>query len=300
MLKMKKEMLAIVFAAIMIVLFIGLMPWSSAHALELIDDKLVLDKYGADNDFTYSSDNSILKSAESSDPDVAAPTVRGACLEVNPKKSGHAVITVTGEDDTTATVDVTITKYYISKWLKEETVVGNAVYGSSKLKIIAIPGAKGTVTVGKKKYTVKALPESGKRVIKLKNYTKIKLNTKVVLKLKFDGQTVSYKTKMKSSTYLRYVKGGKKKIKVLLKDTHKGDKIFVKYKGKTYTKKVSKNYLGKEKWFTFRTKHKVTKSASISIRVLNKDKRSLLSQKFKLIDGIYPYDEAEDDEEEDE
>ena len=298
MLKMKKEVLAILFAALVTVLLMGLIPWNSAHALDLIDDKLVLDKYGTDNDFTYALNNEVLISAVSSDPSVAAPTVNGSLLEVHPKKSGHAVITVTDETAHTATLDVTVTANYINKWLNEEIVVGSAVYGSSKLRVIAIPGAKGTVTVGKKKYTVKALPASGKRIIKLKSYTKIKLNTKVVLKLKYDGQSASYKTKMRSSTFLRFVRGRKKVIKTDIEDLHKGDKIIVKYKGKTYTKKIKKNLLGKEKWFTFRTKHKVTKSASITVRVINKDKKTLEYRKCKLTDGIYPYDPAEDEEDE--
>lgn len=298
MLKMKKEVFTIMFAAIITVLFIGLMPWNSAHALELQDHEFILKNYEAVHVDTFSKDNSILKSAVSSDPSVAVPKIRGALLEIYPKKAGQATIFVEGEVGSPDLLKVTITKDYIKQWLKEETVVGNAVYGSSKLRIISIPGAKGTVTVGKKKYTIKRVGESGKAVVKLKNYAKIKLNTKVILKLKYDGQSVTYRTKMESTTRVVLVNGSKKKIKVLLEDTHKGDKIIVKYKGKTYTKKVTKNYLGNQKLFTFKTKNKVTKNASMSIKVLNKDKKSLFNDKIKLTDGIYPYDEAEDDDEE--
>ena len=297
MLKMKKEVIAVLFAAVMTVLFIGLLPWNSAHALTLLNDKMVLDKYGTDDTTTYSTDNSALKSAVSSKPSVANAVVEGSKLDIIPRKSGHAVITVTGEDDTTATLDLTITENYIGKWLKEEIYVARAIYGTSWLRVDGIPGAKGTVIVGKTKYTVKALPASGRRKIKLKNYTRIKLGTKITLKLKFDGQSALYRTKIKSSTYLKQIRGKSKIIKTQIEDLHKGDKVTLRFKGRTYTKKIRKNLLGKETWLRFRVKRKVSPSATMKIKVINKDKKTLEYRVCQLTYGVYPYDEGEDDDE---
>ena len=299
--KIKKQLFASLLTLALVLSFMPLLPGGQAHAIEMLEEDMQLTEYDyiLSEPYTYVKDNTEIESVSSSDTSVAKAYFKGALLEVLPLKHGKAVITVKAVDGTSTTVNVTITKAYMKGWLKHAIGVGCSWYGSKKYEVRGIPGASGTLKVGKKTYKIKKLGKSGERVIKLKKVPKLK--TKIVLKLKADGQTVTKKFKVKSLTYISTVTGAGKKVKVNIYNIHKGDKVILKYKGKTYTKKIKKNYDDKYTSVTFKTKKKVGKSASMSLKVINKDKKTLEKIKISLEDGLYPpYDPAEDEYEDEE
>lgn len=296
----KKQIITIVLSLALVLTFIPLMPGQQAHAMEMLHPEMTLNTYGLDDNSTYEVNNEELAYANSSNDSIATVAVEGSRLDVFPKKTGTVYVTVTSKSHNTATVKVTITKNYFKGWLQDETEMSRCWYGTTKIKVFSLPGAYGKLKVGKKTYTVKKLGKTGSRVIKLKSPSKLKLLTPVVLTMKINGTSKTVKTKLYSQTDFDEVTGAKKTIKVRTFNVHKGDLVKVKFKGKTYTKKLKKSFDDKSKTITFKVKKKVAKNASMTITILNKDKKKLRQRKIKLINGIYPEpyedDEGEDDE----
>ena len=297
----KKQIITIVLSLALVLTFIPLMPGQQAHAMEMLHPEMTLNTYGLDDNSTYVVDNSEeLAYANSSNESIATVGVEGYRLDIFPKKPGTVNVTVTSVAHNTDTVKVTITRNYFKGWLDEETEMARTWYGTTRIKVFSLPGAYGKLKVGKKTYTVKKLGKTGSRIIKLKSPSKLKLLTPVVLTMKINGASKTVKTKLYSETDFYEVTGAKKTIKVRTFNVHKGDLVKVKFKGKTYTKKIKKSFDDKSKTITFKVKKKVAKNASMTITILNKNKKKLRQRKIKLINGIYPEpyedDEGEDDE----
>ena len=106
------------------------------------------------NAWFFTKDGSVsIASATSSDESVAIVSrIDGGILVVEPVGEGTAIITVTGTDSSTTTVEVIVTKTYLNKRLRNSTSVWAYWYGSKSVEIDSQAGAKGTLTVGKDKY----------------------------------------------------------------------------------------------------------------------------------------------------
>ena len=81
--------------------------------------------------------------------------------------------------------------------------------------------------------------------------------------------------------------GSKKKIVIETYNVHKGDIVKFTYKGKTYSKKITKNKDTKSYNVTIRPKKPLIKNASVTFTIVNKDKKTLFKLKTKLVNWIY-------------
>lgn len=177
---------------------------------------------------------------------------------------------------------VTVTKDYMISRLKRQMFISDCWYGSKKLTVLSRPNTSGTLTVGKDKFSVK-FGSSGEKTIKLKKL--YNLNTKVSFKVTDGGYTATVNYKMSSNTESYEYKASKKYVKVTCFNLHKGDIIKVKYKNRTTTKKVKKNYNYKDKTYKIYTKRRLTKSAKFTVTIVNKKKKTLHKIKVKLENG---------------
>ena len=75
----------------------------------------------------------------------------------------------------------------------------------------------------------------------------------------------------------------KKKVKIYAKDVHIGDVIKVTYAGKTYTKKVTKNFTDKTMTYTVKMKKKMKNKKWIKFKVTNKFKQEIYYCKTKMV-----------------
>lgn len=297
-----KKIMPVMFALAVAFAFMPLLPGHSAYAIELGEYSITYNNFADDFEegwIDLVGDTVKINTDEtktySENTAVAQVYAYATHISIDARGKGETDIIVTGTDDSTCTVHVVVTDKYMQGWMKRDTSIDRCWYGTTKLVIYGMEGSYGTVKVGSKTYKVKKLGKSEKRTIKLKKPSKLKLNTKVTLKLTRKGTSVTIKDKLKSVTEFESVKGSKKKIKIKTLNVHKGDKIKIKYKGRTYTKKVTKNYDGKYKTFTLKTKKKVSKTASLTITIKNKNKKTLFHEKVKLSEGKYTVPDPDSD-----
>lgn len=241
----------------------------------------------------FTTDDSVdIKSAVSSNEKVASVRVTNyGILVVDPVGVGKAVITVTGEDSSTTKLDITVTDAYFINCLKDKSSVWNCWYGSKKLEVNSQPGAKCTLKVGKEKHSFK-IGNKGYVNVKLKKLYKI--GTKVTCTFKKGKYSFTSKDKISSVTWFESVNAKKKTVKVTCYTLTKGDVVKLKYKGKTYTKKIkkSKSY----STVKFKVKNKVKKNAKLKITIKNRYKQKLYSETVVLDNGFYAApDESEDE-----
>ncbi|MBQ6497005.1 MAG: hypothetical protein IJI74_07540 [Firmicutes bacterium] len=87
----------------------------------------------------------------------------------------------------------------------------------------------------------------------------------------------------------------KKKVKIYATNVHNGDVVKVKYAGKTYSKKVTKNFTDKTMTYTVKMKKKMKNNKWLKFRVTNKFKQEIYSFDTKMrlwdSDKWFPPDE---------
>ena len=248
----------------------------------LESDSIVFDEYSAEDstEWIYTAGGSVaIKDAVSADENVATVTHTQSRIIVDPVKEGKTTITVTGINDLTFTVQVTVDRSYFTQRLKNYLSLSNYWYGTQKIYVYVYPGSKGTMKIGKTTYKF-TVGESGSVKIKLKKV--YKLNTKIKVTVTHNGYTVTRNFKIYSGASFDEVKASKHKVKILTNNLHKGDTIKVIYKKKAYTYKVKKNYDCKYKLFAIKVKKTLKKNSSLKIKIVNKDKKTLMVQKIKL------------------
>ena len=312
----KRRLVTVLLALAVVIAFTPLLPGSASHALSLehgdgMDpSEVVFDNYNdaSNNDVGHlsSADSSVkIVKATSDKSSVASVSLfDGASnyVTVKPMGVGNTTIHITGDDNDTVDVPVEVTKSFMKGMIDSDTDLYDYHYGSPKLTLYTYAGATGSIKIGGKTYKIKKITSKKadkvvKRTIKLKKPSKIKLKSKVVMTINYGGASYKETVKVFSASVFDEVKGSKKKIKVKFYNIHKGDKVKVKYKGKTYTKKIKKNYDTKYKNITFKVKKKVSKTASMTITIVNKDKKTLCKEKIKLNNGEFWWpDEYEADE----
>ena len=211
---------------------------------------------------------------------------------------GTTTITVHGAEGGTADVKVIVEAGYMNHSIKEWMDLHENWYGTKRIEVYGRSATSGTLTVGKDKYKVKKLGSDHKYFVKLKK--RYKKGTKITLKLKYGKYSATRKFKIDSMTAFDEVRGSKKTIKVKIYNLHKGDIVKVSYKGKTYKKKIGKDYNEKYKNIKFKVKNKVKKTAKITITIKNKYKQVLDKNTVKLQNGFFEYPDEDEDPEGDE
>ncbi len=210
------------------------------------------------------------------------------------KGTGTCNITITDERNCKKTVKVIVTPDFFREQMKSSICVGDLFYGSRKIEVECFPNCTGVLKIRKDKYKF-TIGASGEKTIKLKRL--YKLNEKATITLKKCGVTATKKYKIESNTNSVSIKGSGKKLKLKVYNLHKGDIIKMKHRGKTYRKKITRNYNGKRKVFSFKTKKKVLSQGDIiKVTIYNKSKKKLDSTTFTLRDGYDDPEEMMDDE----
>lgn len=247
----------------------------------------------------------MIKSVISSDPSIASGSVSylGDGINITGYWKGSCTLTVTTKDNFKKAIKVIVPNSCCGDFLEYGTWLDGLCHGSRKLEIRTLPNTTGVMKIRKDTYSFSSNAYGKVNKIKLKrayNY-----NEKVKITLKKDGVVYTKKVNVEPSTYSYEIEGAKKKIKVRVYNLHKGDIVKVKHRGKTYTKKIKKNYKHKYKWLTFKTKKKVKEYGylnstgdSIKVTIYNKKKVKLYSHHYTLHDGYSnngEWDTSDDD-----
>ena len=195
-------------------------------------------------------------------------------------------------------VKITVNEAGLKRFLKEYHFLGenSGVYGTKKLKVEGPPGASYKIKIEKNTYKGK-FAKDGWAKISLKKLYKYK--TKIRYSITSGGVTATFTEKIGNITDIASFKAlkGKKKIKIRVENVHKGDVIAVKYAGKTYKKKLRKNYHGKSTNVTIKLKQKLKKGKKVTVTVTNKYKQKLAKVTRKYHSGqTYIYDREEEEE----
>ena len=252
-----------------------------AHQVRITDDSVAMIKD------VKSSDESIAWAKVSAEP--------GSWVDIYADGVGTCTITVIGTNDQEIVIPVTVTTGWAKSMLKGNADINYAYYGSKYIYVSAFEGAVGTLKVGSDKYTIKKMGKSGVRKIKLKKV--YKLNTKISCTLKWQGAKYTKKAKIISWADVYSAGSSKKKankLSVSFLYLHKGDIVKLKYGGKTYQKKIKKDYDEKNFKCTFTLKKKLKKNSTLTFVFYNKYKQKLGTSKVQLKNWWY---DAGDDEE---
>ena len=176
----------------------------------------------------------------------------------------------------TRIVTIEVTDKYVKGYIKAKTKIGTVKYGAKKAKGKVPSGAKISIYIaGKKvKCTTKSTSYSAKIPVK-------KIGTKIRYRVVYDGLTYAVnqkvekcKTKLSVSTVYRYTK----KLKVTLKNVHKGDRVKVKIGRKTHTIKIKKD----KKKYVCRVRISGSAGTKIRITVTNQFKQTLKTKTTKV------------------
>lgn len=300
MLKTKNRNISILLVVVIVFAFMPLiaMPSYADDPFEMETDSVSFNSGTEDNSewvFTTSGSANI-KNAVSADANIATVEFTTGWIKVYPVSPGETTITVTAVNDKTASVKVTVVEEYFVRQLKYRTYIENCWYGTKKLHIMTDAGATGSVKIDKNTYKFTA-DESGDADIKLKKV--YKLNTKIKITVTSGAYTASVNNyKFWAATTFDNVSASKHKVQMECFNLHKGDVVKVVYKGKTYKKKISKDYDNKTSKVTVKIGKTLKKNSTLKVSIVNKDKKTLTSTKFKLSDWKYvqPDPDAPDEE----
>ena len=238
--------------------------------------------------------------AWSTDDDVATVRCDKKYVSIDPMGVGECDAVAKDVNGKTAEVHVKVENSYMADYLKDSTCLYNTWYGTKKIVVDSIPGATGKLKVGNKTFKF-TIPKTTKHptMVKTVNIKKVfKLNTKVIctISMKSNGKkvTTTLKDKLAAGTSVQDAKGKKKTLTLNIFNLHKGDTVKVKYKGRTYTKKITKDKDNKNSKVKFTLKKKLTKNASFTYIIINKDKKQLIKEKLTLTNWKYEYVEPDD------
>ena len=181
------------------------------------------------------------------------------------------------------TLQVTVDKSYMNAKLNDESKLGYICYGLSKVKAKSWKGATVKLKIGSKTYSKKTDATSGKVTIPLSKV--YKMDTKMTATFTKDGYSASQKYVFGNGTFMVKATAKKKTIKVKCFNLHKGDIVKLKYKKKTYSKKITKNYHQKNKVVTFKVSKKVKPKNTFTVKIFNKYKQPHHKVKWKVRKG---------------
>ena len=199
---------------------------------------------------------------------------------------GDTVLTVTGNEGTVIKVPVHVGEKALKAALEYTSDFFPLYYGDTDLRVDTRAGNKVTVKVGKDTYSGVAKKKKGDadhidfKLKKVYNY-----GTKIKYTIEKDGVTYTYNTKIWSGSYVSKAKASKKTLTVTTYNCHKGDVLTVKYAGRKYTKKITKNHNRKSWKCKIKMKKKISKKAKMKVVLKNKYKTTLDRQTVKLKKG---------------
>ena len=291
---------ALVFLPLVIIALLVFLPGGVANASEIKmncdsfsfnaeNDTEVADFWAEDSNIQFIkavSDNNSVAEVEISKDDKNL-------IHVYPVAIGSCNINLTDSNGDTATIKISVNKAHFLQRLMNSTELIDFYYGSKKAKIISLPGTSGVLKIGKEKIKFK-VNSKGKAKIKIKGF--YKLNKKYTFTVKntaLSGKpSFTRKWKLGSLTCFVSATSKGKKIKVKIYNPHKGDLVKIKFKGKSYSKKIKKDYHLKRTTVTFKVKKTVPKKkAAFSLKITNKFKQTLEKKKVTLYNGTSDYDE---------
>lgn len=263
---------------------------------------LELEKYDIDFDVDFISGGSVgimrkegctetIKSAVADVQDVVCPFISSSktWLFVYPIGKGETNIKVTGSEGTELTVTAKVSDAALQESLKFCSSSEDLDYGHSSIKVCSLPGAKVSVKIGNDKYKAFTLPkknnDSVSKTMKVKKGKMYNLKTKITVTFTKGSAKVTMKYKVVTASAVDLIAAKKKTVKVLCFDVHKGDKVKLTIGGKTYTKKIKKNYTNKYYTVKFKTRKNVKKNAKFKVVIRNKYKKTLHTAKDKLFRG---------------
>lgn len=168
--------------------------------------------------------------------------------------------------------------------LKDEVSLECNWYGSKKLEVYAEPETKGTITISGKTYKYD-LQDKSKATIKLKKV--YPLRTSIKLKANNYGVTITKSYKFKNETWLSSAFITGKKVEADCFNLHKGDVVKLTFKGKTYTKKITKNFDNRKKTVVFKLKKKPAFDAKMKVVIVNKSKKNLFKRSIRFSNFAY-------------
>ena len=316
----RKRIAILWMAVVLVISFMPLLPGGYAHATENyhFDDNydFIVDGQYKGISCTFRCNEDLGQSewsTDSSDTEVAEiETAYAGGLRVVIKGVGNATISAfKGGDGTPEGADVCYTGsvYVTERGLKAvmQSACGidpdSLGYGTTRLVINGPELIDSTcyttykLKVGKKVLKSGQLPASGTDKVKVPGTYKIGTKLSCTYTYHYtqgeEPKTISftetYKIKKDSRVASAYLKKGKKKIEISLENVHKGDVFKLTYKGKTYTKKIKKNYpVSKGNCtFTIKLKKKMTNSSKFKVKITNKYKQTLQNKTIKLKKGKY-------------
>ncbi|MCR4841809.1 MAG: hypothetical protein K5840_00935 [Eubacterium sp.] len=235
-----------------------------------------------DNYYMYYNDYS-LESVKSSKPSVATVSMLydstyGYYVSVYAKKPGKTTLTIKDSLGRSKTVSVTVEKSYVKKNLKYNTSAYYE-YGEKFMYVYSKPGAKVTVKLDGKKYK-KKVNSSG--YAKIKVGTNHKYNKKFKVTAKYLGAKVKYSGRSTTYSYVYSVYTPSyyysKFLQVTVRWVHKGDVVYVKCGGKTYSKKITEDASSIS--LTFKLKKYIYDYTSFKVTIKNKYKQKLYTNTY--------------------
>lgn len=187
----------------------------------------------------------------------------GRSLWVKGKAVGSCTFSVVGDEGQPnpqpKPVTVTVKKEYFNTKLKCQSYVYDISYGTTTLKFYSWPNTSVKTVIGSDTYSV-TVGAGGTGKIKLKKVYKLGAIAKTTYTN--GAYSATRKHTFYSDTELLKAVAKKKTIKVKCYDLHKGDVVKLKYKKKTYSKKITKNYNDKYKKPHSKIKFQVKKGTS--------------------------------------
>lgn len=169
-------------------------------------------------------------------------------------------------------------------------------YGSKKVRISGAKGTKYTIKSGSTKIASGTFESYAEKTVKLPKVYKVGTTLTYSVSYPYTSGgtsktlTFTNKFKINKQSYVSEARlKSKKKIKISLENVHKGDVFKLTYKGKTYTKKIKKNYPkdSGDYTFTIKLKKKMTKNSKFKVKITNKYKQTLLKSTIKLHNGSF-------------
>ena len=261
-------------------------------------------RYLNDEDDTWfwaADDSEDIVDAKSTNEKVATVGFKAYCMTIHPQGVGKCDAIATDAKGKKAVIHVTVEKSFIAAKLKHYTKLNNTWYGTKGIKVESLLGATGKLKISGKTYKF-TIPKKGNYITgekRIKINKVFKLNTKVTctVSVKSNGTkvTATVKDKLSGLTAIDTAVAKKKTLTLNIFNLHKGDTVKVRYKGRTYSKKIKKDKDNKYSKVKFTLKKKPAKNASFTVTINNKDKKKLSKEKITLTNWKYEYvDEDED------
>lgn len=156
-------------------------------------------------------------------------------------------------------------------------------YGTKKICVRALPDSLGILQIGGDAFPI-SIGTSGEQKIRLSRI--YPLHEEVVLFLKWNDLVYKVRSKLRADTYTGTVRKEKTRLLFQIYNLHRGDVIYVKHRGITYSKTIKKHYDSKWKKVTFTPRSRIRSNGEkITVIIRNKAQKKLDSHTFVLKKG---------------